>query len=563
MARKYVLGLDFGTESARALLVAADNGEEIATAVERFHHGVIDDTLPEGGAKLGTDWALQDPQDYLHALETTVRAVLAESRVAGNDVIGIGIDFTACTPMPIDAQGRALRDDPKFAANPHAWVKLWKHHAAQPQADRINAVAIERGETFLERYGGKVSSEWLFPKILQTLEEAPEIYAAADRFIEAGDWIVLHLTGEEKRNACAAGYKGMWEGGYPSPEFLKAVNPKFERVAEEKLSNDIYPNGTRAGGLRKEVAEQLGLAPGTAVAVANIDAHAAVPGAGVSRPGQMCLIMGTSLCHMVNSAEGTPIAGVSGVVRDGILPGYYGYEAGQSAVGDIFAWYVKHACPQSVHEAAQKQETDVHGLLSCKAAGLKPGESGVLALDWWNGNRSILEDADLSGLIVGLTLSTQPHEIYRALLESTAFGTHTIITTLENGGCAVDELYACGGLSMNAPLLMQIFADVTNREIRIAASDQTTALGSAMWGAVAAGAQAGGYDSIDDAAKKMARVRDKTYVPDSEANAVYRQLYDEYRRLHDHFGRGGDDVMKELKAMRRRAKSTAASAALK
>ncbi|MEX2016776.1 MAG: FGGY-family carbohydrate kinase, partial [Candidatus Hydrogenedentales bacterium] len=221
----------------------------------------------------------------------------------------------------------------------------------------------------------------------------------------------------------------------------------------------------------------------------------------------------------------------------------------------IFAWYVKFACPQSVYEAAQKQQTDVHGLLSCKAAGLKPGESGVLALDWWNGNRSILEDADLSGLIVGLTLSTQPHEIYRALLESTAFGTHTIITTLEHGGCAVDELYACGGLSVNAPLLMQIFADVTNREIRIGASDQTTALGSAMWGAVAAGAQAGGYDSIEDAARNMARVREKTYTSDPEANAVYRQLYEEYRRLHDYFGRGGDDVMKNLKALKRRVKS--------
>ncbi len=557
MSRKYVLGLDFGTESGRALLVATDNGEELATAVMNYPHGVIDHELPGTGKRLDPEWALQHPQDYLGVMEAVVKEAVAKSGVRGEDIVGIGVDFTACTMMPIDAANTPLCLKDEFKANPSAWVKLWKHHASQPEADRINEVAAARGETFLARYGGKVSSEWFFPKALQTLNEAPEVYAAADRFIEAGDWIVLQLTGIEKRNACAAGYKGMWDGSFPSKEFLRVLDPRFENIVAEKMRTDIVPTGTRVGNLLPEIAKRLGLRPDTAVAAAGIDAHVAVPGASVTGPGKMVMIMGTSLCHMVNSTSGAPIAGTSGVVRDGILPGYFGYEAGQSAVGDIFAWFVKSCVPGAITDLAKQQNTDVHGLLSCKAAGLKPGESGVLCLDWWNGNRSVLENADLSGLMVGMTLTTQPHELYRAVLESTAFGTYKIIETLDQGGCRVDELFACGGLSVNAPFLMQIFADVTNREIKVAASDQTVALGSAMWGAVAAGKSAGGHDSISAAAKSMARLRDKSYKPDPAAHAVYAKLYAEYERLHDHFGRGGHDVMKTLKALKRSARGKA------
>lgn len=554
MARKYVIGLDYGTESGRALLVAVDNGEEVATAVEPYTDGVIDDTLPGTGEKLPPDWALQNPRDYLHVLETVIPKVLRESGVNGDDVIGIGTDFTACTMLPIDANGTPLCMKPEFEKNPHAWVKLWKHHGAQPEADRINELAEKRGEGFLARYGGKISSEWFFPKALQILDEAPEVYQAADKLIEAGDWLVLQLCGEEKRNACAAGYKAIWDEGYLSPDFFKALDPRFENVVRDKMSEDIYPAGVRAGGLLPEMASKLGLKAGTAVATGGIDAHVAVPATAVTDAGKMVMIMGTSLCHMVCGTEKKVVEGMCGVVKDGILPGFYGFEAGQTAVGDIFAWFVNNCVPASVAEAAAQAGTDLHGYLANEAQKLKPGESGVLCLDWWNGNRSILVNADLSGLMIGMTLGTTPAEMYRAVLECTAFGTYTIIRQLESGGVPISELYACGGLPGKNPLLMQIFADVTNREIKISASDQTVALGSAMWGAIAAGSAGGGYDDVTQAATKMARLRDTVYRPNAEAHAAYEKLYAIYLRLHDIFGRGGDTAMKDLKTLKASAR---------
>jgi L-ribulokinase len=320
------------------------------------------------------------------------------------------------------------------------------------------------------------------------------------------------------------------------------------------MRSDIYPAGVRAGGLLPDMAKKLGLKPGTAVATGGVDAHVAVPAATVTTAGKMVMIMGTSVCHMVCGSEKKIVEGMCGVVKDGILPGYYGFEAGQSAVGDIFAWFVDNCVPASVYDEAKRAGLDVHGYLGRQAAQLNVGESGVVCLDWWNGNRSILVDADLSGLMIGMTLATTPAEMYRAVLESTAFGTYTIIRQLESGGVPITELYACGGLPGKNPLLMQIFADVTNREIKISASDQTVALGSAMWGAVAAGVEAGGYADITAAAKKMARLRDTVYRPNKEAHAAYERLYPIYRRLHDLFGRkDGDAAMKELKALRHAA----------
>ncbi|HIJ73479.1 MAG TPA: ribulokinase [Candidatus Hydrogenedentes bacterium] len=547
MARKYVLGLDFGTESGRAVLVAVDNGEEVATAVEPYPDGVIDVALPGSGKKLEPDWALQNPRDYLYVIEQTVPKVLEASGVSGKDVIGIGTDFTACTMMPIDEDGVPLCVKPEFSDNPNAWVKLWKHHAAQPEADRINAVAAERGEDFLARYGGKISSEWFFPKALQILDEAPEVYQAADRLIEGSDWIVLQLCGEEKRNACVAGYKAIWDEGYPSTEFFKALDPRFEDIVAEKLSEDIYPAGVKAGGLLPGMAQRLGLEPGTAVATGGVDAHVAVPACGVTDEGKMVMIMGTSVCHMVCGTEKKVIDGMCGVVKEGILPNYYGFEAGQTAVGDIYAWFIENCVTASVADEAKKCGLDIHGYLSQEAAKLRVGESGLLCLDWWNGNRSILVNADLMGLMVGMTLTTTPAEMYRAIIESTAYGTYKIIEQLEQGGVPIDELYACGGLASKNPVLMQIFADVTNREMKISASDQTVALGSAMWGAVAAGAKAGGYDDITHAAEKMARLREESYRPNPENHAMYQKLFAEYERLHDLFGRGADPLMKNLK----------------
>jgi len=549
---KYSLGIDFGTLSARALLVEVGTGREVASDVYEYANAVIDDRLPTSGEKLPPDWALQDPRDYLAGLAKTVPAVLKQSGVKPEDVIGIGIDFTACTMLPIDGKGDPLCFDPKWERNPHAWVKLWKHHAAQPEANRINEVAESRGEKFLQRYGGKISSEWFFSKALQILDEAPEVYAAADRFIEAGDWVILQMTGVETRNACTAGYKAMWEKatGFPSNDYFKALDPRFEHVVDEKMNRNISPIGAKAGDLTPEMAAKMGLVPGIAVAVANVDAHVAVPAATVTKEGIMVAIMGTSTCHMVLGKEPRIVEGMCGYVEDGILPGFFGFEAGQSCVGDHFAWFTENCVPASYRDEAKSRGISVHDLLTQKASALKPGQSGLLALDWWNGNRSVLVDVDLTGMMLGMTLATKPEEIYRALIEATAYGTNIIIDAFDSNGVAVNEIVACGGLPERNEMLMQIYADVTNRELKVAESAQTCALGSAMWGAVAAGSTRGGYDDINTAAAKMARVKDKTFKPNPAAHAVYAKLFAEYKLLHDYFGRGANDVMKRLKAIR-------------
>jgi L-ribulokinase len=551
---KYTIGIDFGTESGRAVLVDVDTGEEIATEVYPYRHGVIDEALPVEGdpVKLEPEWALQDPQDYIETLKVTVPAVLKESGVKSDDVIGVGIDFTACTMMPVKVDGTPLCILAEFRRNPHAWIKLWKHHAAQPEANKINATAREMNQTWLERYGGKISSEWFFSKVLQILDEAPEIYKAADRLVEAADWIVWQMTGVETRNSCTAGYKAMWSKreGFPPDAYFKALDPRLEQVIDEKMMRTISSIGKKAGGLTTQTAEWTGLKRGTAVAIANVDAHVSVPAATVTKPGRMVIIMGTSNCHMVLGEEERRVEGMCGVVEDGIIPGYFGFEAGQSGVGDIFAWYVNNGVPEKYYEAAKTVGLNIHQLLEAKAAEQKPGEHGLLALDWWNGNRSVLVDVDLSGLIVGATLGTRPEDIYRALIEATAFGTRVIIEAFEKNGVIVNEIVACGGLPERNPLLMQIYADVTGREFKISASTQTPALGSAMFGAVAAGKEVGGYDSIFDAAKTMARLKDKCYSPIPQHEEIYTRLYAEYVRLHDYFGRGENNVMKRLKQIR-------------
>ncbi|MEN6355635.1 MAG: ribulokinase [Armatimonadota bacterium] len=546
---RYALGIDFGTLSARALLVDVETGCEVATSVYEYPHGVIDDVLPASGEKLPPDWALQDPRDYLTALEKIVRSVMADADAKPQYVVGIGLDFTACTILPIDKNGDPLCFDPRWEKNPHAWVKLWKHHAAQPEANRITETALALGETFLNRYGGKVSSEWLFPKVLQILDESPEVYDAADKFIEAGDWIAMKLTGVEARSACAAGYKSMWskKEGFPSNDFLRALDPRIEHIIDEKMNRNILPVGAKSGELTSEMAQILGLAPGTAVAVSVIDAHAAVPAATVTKDGTMVIIMGTSSCHIILGRQPRNVEGISGYVEDGVIPGYYGFEAGQCCVGDHFAWFVENCVPASYINEADSRGVGIHDLLIEKASKLKPGESGLLALDWWNGNRSVLVDADLTGMIVGMKLDTKPEDIYRALIEATAFGTKVIIDAFERNGIAVDEIVACGGLAEKNQLLMQIYADVTNREFKVAASAQTCALGSAMWGAVAAGRAKGGYDNVTQAAEKMASVKDISYKPDPKNHAIYSRLFAEYMKLHDYFGRGENNVMKVLK----------------
>ena len=555
MKKVYSVGLDFGTQSGRAVLLDLQTGEIVAQAVHVYPHGVMDESLPDG-TRLPPDWALEHPADYLEVLSETIPAVLKEAGADPSEVIGLSIDFTACTMLPVDAQGTPLCLKPEFEHVPNAWLKLWKHHAAQGQANRLNAVAEARGETFLSRYGGKISSEWMIPKIMQVLEEAPEVYEAADRFLEAADWVTMQLTGRETRNSCTAGYKALWHKreGYPSPDFFQALDPRLEHVVEEKLSRDIYPQGAKAGELTEEAARRTGLLPGTAVAVANVDAHVAIPAVGITEPGKVLMIMGTSTCHILLGREERLVPGMCGVVEDGVLPGYFGYEAGQSCVGDHFEWCVKNCVPPAYFEEAAARNMDIHALLTEKASRLVPGESGLLALDWWNGNRSILVDVDLTGMMLGMTLQTKPEEIYRALIEATAFGTRIILENFEESGIPVEQLYACGGIAKKNPLMMQIYADVTGKEIFIAKSDQAPALGSAMFGAVAAGKARGGFDTIFEAAKAIGRVESRSYRPDAAAGAVYDRLYGEFKTLHDYFGRGGNDVMKRLKALKAEAR---------
>ena len=546
----YTIGVDYGTESGRALLVRVADGAELATAVHVYGDGVLDHTLPNG-TPLPKDWALQNPDDYLEVLKRTIPAVLKESAVNPSDVIGIGIDFTSCTMLPTLEDGTPLCFLPELKDEPHAWVKLWKHHAAQPQADKINALAAERGEAWLARYGGRYSSEWFFAKALQILEEAPKIYAEADRLIEAADWLVWQLTGVETRNACTAGYKAIYQdGSFPSRDYFAALHLDFAEVVDTKMSRDLLPLGARAGGLSEAAARWTGLNPGTAVAVANVDAHVTLPATGDVAPGTFVMIMGTSTCDVLVGEELHEAEGMCGVVDGGIVPGYYGYEAGQSGVGDIFAWFVEHNVPLEYVQKAEAAGTDVHRLLADEAGLQRPGEHGLLALDWWNGNRSVLVDADLSGLLVGMTLATRAPDIYRALLEATAYSKRLIVETFEGSGVPITKIIAAGGLPAKNPLMMQIYADVLGRDIFVIGSEQGPALGSAMHAAVAAGA----YPDIGAAAQKMGRLSDVSYQPNPENVAVYGELYRDYCYLHDLFGRstaqepGG--VMKRLRKLR-------------
>ncbi len=547
---KYAIGVDYGTLSARALLIDVKTGEELSQSVFDYPHGVMETALP-GGAPHGPDWALQHPQDYVDALGYTVRDMIEQTGVDAGDIIGIGIDFTSCTILPVKADGTPLCMLPEFKNAPHAYVKLWKHHSAQYCADILNETAERMGEKWLPLYGGRISSEWLVPKVMQIVKEAPEIYDAADKIIEAGDWVVWQLCGHEARSACNAGYKALWQHGkYPSEAFFKALDARMEHFAQEKLSTDIRPLGTCAGYVTKEASKLTGLNEGTAVAVGIVDAHASVPACKIHEPGKMLMIMGTSTCHMLLSERELGIPGTCGIVKDGIMQGYYAYEAGQSCVGDHFSWFVENCVPASYSEAAKAENLNIHQYLRRKAEKLKPGESGLLALDWWNGVRSVLMNFDLSGLILGMTLKTKPEEIYRALIEATAFGTRQIIEAFESGGVPVNELYAAGGISAKDAMTMQIYADVCNRAIRISGSSQSGALGSAILGAVAAGVQKSGYADVGQACEKIGKLKETVYIPDALNAAVYDKLFDEYRLLHDYFGRGGNKVMKRLKELR-------------
>lgn len=552
MMKKYTIGVDFGTLSGRAVLVEVNTGEEIMSSVYDYPHAVMDKNLPDGTA-LGVDWALQHPQDYLDVFAHTIPDLIQKTGVSPENIIGIGTDFTACTVLPVLKDGTPLCFLAEYQSNPHAYIKLWKHHAAQDKANELNRIAEERGEKWLARYGGKISSEWAIPKLWQILDEAPEAYEKMDYFIEAADWVIWQLCGVQTRNSCTAGYKEIWHktDGYPSKEFFKALDPRLENVVEDKLNCSITPLGQKAGSITAEAAKLTGLKVGTAVAVGNVDAHVTIPAVKIDSAAKILGIMGTSTCHILLGDQEKIVPGMCGVVEDGVLPGFYGYEAGQSCVGDHFAWFVNNCLPESYSEAAKQKNISAHQYLTEKASKLAVGESGLVALDWWNGNRSVLVDVDLTGMIIGLTLQSKPEEIYRALIEATAYGTRKIIETFRDSGVPVDEFYASGGISQKNPMAMQIYADICNIPVKIAGSMQGPALGSAIFAAVAAGKAEGGYDDIFNATKKMGNLKDIVYQPIPQHVAVYDKLYAEYDKLHDYFGRGANDVMKRLKQIKK------------
>jgi L-ribulokinase len=543
LEKKYSLGLDFGTESVRAVLVRVDNGVIVATAVSEYADGVIDKFLPGTNIKLPPNWALQNPKDWLEGLEKVIFDVIAESGITPEDLIGIGVDFTACTILPTTKDGTPLCFLDEYQTKPHAWVKLWKHHGAQDQANRINKIGSSQNWDLLTYYGGKISSEWLLPKALEILEDEPEIYQRAAYLIEGADWITWQLTGCLTRNTCCLGYKGTWQKkeGFPSKNLLASINPGLVDLFDSKVSGPILAPGQKAGGLSKPWAQRLNLMPGLPVSTPIIDAHAGIIGAGISEPDVMLLMMGTSTCHMLLSEDEVMVEGISGVVEDGIIPGLFGYEAGQVSVGDLFGWFVKNYIPHHYFEEKNLDESALHNLLINKAQELVPGESGLLALDWWNGCRTPLVDADLSGIILGCTLQTKPEEIYRALIEATAFGTRMILDLFLNAGIEIKKLRAGGGLTKN-DLLLKIYSDVTNLPIEITPSELISAQGAAILGAVAGGA----YKTIHDAVRKMIQPISRTIKPNTRVNEYYNNIFHEYQRLFTYFGRDLDSPMKRL-----------------
>lgn len=550
--KKYTVGIDFGTKSARAVLVDVSNGKLAASSIYHYPHGIITDKLPDSSVELEPNWALQHPKDFINALKRTVPKLLLESQIDPDQIIGLGTDFTGSTIIPTTEEGTPLSLIKDFQDEPHAWPKLWKHNAAQDKANRLTQLAIDRFETFLDRYGGKINAEWFFPKVWEIYDDSSAVYNAADRIIEASDWIVWQLTGVETRNLCAAGYKALWSKseGFPLETFFSAMDRGLQNVVDEKMKREVTPLGEQAGELTEEAAKWLKLKPGIPVAAGILDRHAAVPAATVAEPGKMALILGTRFTHMILSNKEYRVPGMCGMVEDGIVPGLIGYQASQVGGGDHLKWFMENAIPIEYEKEARKKKISIYQLMEEKAAALQPAESGLVALDWWNGNRSILVDDDLTGLVLGYSLATKPEEVYRALLEATTFGTRKIFETFIASGVPINEIIITGGEPAKNELLLNILANVTRMEIKVADCPYTSALGSAMYACVAAGENRGGYATIQDASINMAHLDKKTYIPNNNDKKTYNRIYSEYTLLHDYFGYGHNNAMKRLKNLR-------------
>lgn len=545
---KYCIGLDFGTQSGRALLVRIRDGHEMAVSVKEYEHGVMAEELPSG-QQLPPDYALQHPVDYLNVLKHIILDVMEKGGIGPEQVLGLGIATTSSTILPVSEDGTPLCFFDSYADDPHSYIKLWKHHGAQREALELNSFLSENDADLTAQFGAS-SVERLLPKALETKRKSPHVYAGTFAFVEVADWLVWHLTGNLRRSAPIAGYKSIWrkETGYLTPELLAEIDEGYAAVIRHKLPGEILPMGS-AGNLTQEMAQQLGLTSSTVVSTGYIDAHSAVLGAGVNRPGRLVMVMGTTSCHMLLHTDLALVEGMSGAIKDGIVEGFYAYESGQSSVGDQFNWFVENALPHHYQKEAEAKGISVYEHLDLLARKIPLGCTGLLALDWWNGNRSVLNNAGLSGTIVGLTTQSKPEEIYLALLESTAFGARMIMESFQAKGLAVDSICVCGGLPRKNPLLMEIYASVTNRTIEVAHSEYTSALGAAVCAAAAINPEVG-YRNIHIAVEKMTKNPVQTYEPDPEIARVYDVLYEEYSKLHDYFGRGGTDVMQLLRKLK-------------
>lgn len=546
---KYVIGLDFGTKSGRALLVNAKTGETLANASKDYAHGVIDEILPDGKTRIGADWALQHPRDYIETLEYIVSAVVTEAGLNAEDIIGVSIDFTACTILPVDSSLTPLCFNDSFANSPHAFVKLWKHHAALEEAEEINQLLEQRGILDTPRYGGKISAELMLPKVLQIVREDFRIYEAAAQILEAGDWLSQLLTGQKRRSANTASYKAMWYDGVYPVDVFTALDQRLSNYAGEKLIGNICPVGGKFGELTGEWAARLGLLPGTAVGCPVIDAHAGIPGCGITEPGVMMLMLGTSSVEAILSEKPFSGSGIIGAVKDGVIPGYYALETGLAAVGDVFEWFINTALPEDYRKRAENAGLSPHRYLGGLTMNNRAGETGLLALDWWAGNKTPFVDAALSGMILGYTLAAKPEHIYRCLVESAGFGSRMIMEYFAGAGVGINEIRACGGIAGKDEFLMQIFADITNCEIKVSAQAETTALGSAMYASAAAGTARGGHDNIAQASRAMSRLKQRTYKPNPCQAERYSQLYDIYRSLCGYFGKTSD-ALRRLQRLR-------------
>lgn len=550
MKDSYILGVDFGTLSVRSSIVRVSDGFEKGTSEVPFKHGVMDTHLTANKSEvLPPEFALQVPADYLAAFHKSVHDAIENSGVVVRHIIGIGIDFTSATVIATDEKGKPMCEYPEFANRPHAYVKLWKHHGGNEQAHRLLEVAKKRNESWLPRYGGLLSSELLLPKVLETFEKDRELYDRTAYFMNALDWINWLLTDKLVYASADSGFKRHYQDGkYPDPEYLDAVSPGFGDVFTKKMAGPIQPLGSKAGELTPKMAEWLGLNPGISVSVGNIDAHVTAAAIQAVEPGIMTAILGTSACYIVSAPEFKEVPGMLGITYGGIADGLWCFEAGQSAFGDILAWFTENCVPQEYHQAAEKEGITLHEYLTKKSSTQKIGEHGLIALDWHNGNRSILCDHNLSGLIIGQTLTTRAEDMYRALMESCAFGARKIIETMKEHGVEIKEIVAAGGILKNKTL-MQILSDVTRIPLSISTSGAVGALGSAVYGAVAAGC----YPSLEEASKAMGDKVANVYKPHEDRSTQYDKLYNEYLLLHDYYGKGANQVMSRLKKIKEEA----------